>query len=36
LCIDANNRYITTKSGNFGTVDTLVEILNYFEKLKAE
>lgn len=34
LCVDKNNRYIVTKSGNFGTVNTLVEIVNYFnEKL---
>ena len=31
LCIDNNNRYIVTKSGNLGTMNTLVEILNYFE-----
>ena len=34
LCKDKNNKYIVTKSGNFGTIDTLVKIVDYFnEKL---
>lgn len=32
LCIDKNNRYIVTKSGNFGTIDTLVKIIDYFNE----
>ena len=36
LCIDANGKIIVTKSGNFGTNRTLVDILNYFDKLKNE
>ncbi len=36
LCVDANGQIIVTKSGNFGTSDTLNEVLNYFEKLKTE
>ena len=32
LCVDKNNKYIVTKSGNFGTVNTLVEIVNYFNE----
>lgn len=32
LCIDKNNKFIVTKSGNFGTVNTLVEIVNYFNE----
>ena len=34
LCKDKNNKIIVTKSGNFGTTNTLVEILNYFDKAK--
>lgn len=36
LCIDANGQIIVTKSGNFGNYDTLVNVINYFEKLKSE
>ena len=36
LCVDANNKIIVTKSGNFGTNTTLCEILNYFNKIKNE
>lgn len=36
LCIDANNKIIVTKSGNFGTNTTLCDILNYFNKIKNE
>ena len=32
LSIDHNNRLIVTKSGNLGGTNTLIEILNYFEK----
>ena len=32
LCKNKNGKYIVTKSGNFGTVNTLVEILDYFNK----
>lgn len=32
LCIDKNNKFIVTKSGNFGTVNTLVEIVNFFNE----
>ena len=34
LCIDANGKIIVTKSGNFGTFDTLVLIFEYFKELK--
>jgi len=34
LCIDNNNKFIVTKSGNFGTSTTLIDILNYFDKAK--
>lgn len=34
LCIDANDKIIVTKSGNFGNQNTLVEIINYFDRLK--
>ena len=34
LCIDSNNKIIVTKSGNFGTNSTLVDILNYFDRRK--
>lgn len=33
LCIDGNGNIIVTKSGNFGNLNTLNEILNYFERL---
>ena len=34
LCVDKNNKYIVTKSGNFGVDNTLVKIVDYFnEKL---
>ncbi|MBQ7286142.1 MAG: four-carbon acid sugar kinase family protein [Candidatus Gastranaerophilales bacterium] len=36
LCKDKNNKYIITKSGNFGQADTLVEIVNYFKKPEDE
>ena len=33
-CVDKNNKYIVTKSGNFGVDNTLVKIVDYFnEKL---
>ncbi len=32
LCKDKHDRIIVTKSGNFGQVNTLVDILNYFDK----
>ena len=34
LSKDKNDKIIVTKSGNFGTPSTLVDIINYFEKLK--
>ena len=34
LCVDSNGKIIVTKSGNFGTLNTLTEIINYFDKLK--
>jgi len=34
LCKDKYNKTIVTKSGNFGVNNTLVEILNYFDRLK--
>ncbi len=36
LCIDANGQIIVTKSGNFGTNETLNHVLDYFEKLKKQ
>lgn len=36
LCIDKNNKFIVTKSGNFGTVNTLSEIIEYFNKKRNE
>jgi len=36
LCVDLNGKIIATKSGNFGTPDTLCDILEYFEKSKNE
>ena len=35
LCIDMHGKIIVTKSGNFGTNSTLVDIINYFDKLKS-
>ena len=32
LCQDKHNRFIVTKSGNFGKDDTLIEILKYFDE----
>lgn len=32
LCIDKNNKFIVTKSGNFGTINTLVKIIDYFNE----
>ena len=32
LCIDNNSKIIVTKSGNLGSVNTLVEILKYIER----
>ncbi len=32
LCLDHNAQWIVTKSGNLGNVNTLVEILKYFEQ----
>jgi len=32
LCKSKNGKYIVTKSGNFGTVNTLSEIIDYFNK----
>lgn len=34
LCMDANAKIIVTKSGNFGNQNTLVEIVNYLDRLK--
>ena len=34
LCVDFNGKVIVTKSGNFGTLNTLIEIINYFDRLK--
>ena len=34
LCKDKNGKIIVTKSGNFGTTNTLVDILNYFDRSK--
>lgn len=31
LCMDSNARLIVTKSGNFGTSSTLIDIVKYFE-----
>lgn len=36
LCVDANGQIIVTKSGNFGNYDTLVNVLNFFKKLKEQ
>ncbi len=32
LCVDCHNQIMVTKSGNFGNQNTLVEILDYFNK----
>ena len=32
LCTDNNGKYIITKSGNLGTINTLTEILKYIER----
>ena len=34
LCIDENKKIIITKSGNFGSNTTLIDIINYFEDRK--
>ncbi len=34
LCMDMHGKIIVTKSGNFGNLNTLIEILNYFDRLK--
>lgn len=34
LCMDMHGKIIVTKSGNFGNFTTLIEILNYFDRLK--
>lgn len=34
LCMDMHGKIIVTKSGNFGNPNTLIEILNYFDRLK--
>ena len=34
LCMDIHGKIIITKSGNFGSNTTLIDILNYFDKLK--
>lgn len=34
LCKDANGKIIVTKSGNFGSLNTLVDIINYFDRLR--
>jgi uncharacterized protein YgbK (DUF1537 family) len=34
LCVDSAGKYYVTKSGNLGNSNTLVEVLNYFEKYK--
>lgn len=31
LCVDANNQWIVTKSGNLGGTKTLIDILDYFK-----
>lgn len=36
LCKNKQEKYIVTKSGNFGQINTLVEVLEYFEKNKNE
>ena len=35
LCIDINGKITVTKSGNFGTLNTLINIINYFDRLKT-
>lgn len=34
LCRDINNKFIVTKSGNFGSMNTIVDIMNYFDRQK--
>lgn len=34
LCRDAKGKIIVTKSGNFGSLSTLVDIINYFDRLR--
>ena len=34
LCIDSNGKITVTKSGNFGNANTLIEIIDYFDRLK--
>lgn len=34
LCIDSNGKIVVTKSGNFGSLSTLVDIINYFNRLR--
>ena len=34
LCMDMHGKIIVTKSGNFGNQNTLIDILNYFDRLK--
>lgn len=34
LCMDIHGKIVITKSGNFGTNSTLIDILDYFDKLK--
>ena len=34
LCIDIHGKIVITKSGNFGSNTTLIDILDYFDKLK--
>lgn len=34
LCKDINNKFIVTKSGNFGSTNTIVDIINYFDRRK--
>ena len=34
LCMDIHGKIIITKSGNFGSNTTLIDILNYFDKLR--
>ncbi len=36
LCVDFSGKVIVTKSGNFGTLNTLIEIVNYFDRLKDQ
>ncbi len=36
LCMDSNAQLVVTKSGNFGTSSTLIEIVKYFERHENE